>query len=163
MTSRMKTLKRSGLAAVAAIGLLLGGCADSGYGTKQVVGAGTGAALGGLLGAQFGHGKGQLATTAAGAVIGGLIGSEVGRGLDDVDKMKAQRAQSAAQSAPIGQTIAWSNPDTGNQGSVTPVREGVAATGEYCREFHHTIFVGDRTEDAYGTACQQPDGSWQII
>lgn len=163
MSGKMTLLKRSGLAAMLTAGLLLGGCADSGYGTKQVVGAGTGAALGGLLGAQFGKGKGQLATTAAGAVIGGLIGSEVGKGLDQVDKMKAEQAQSAAQSAPIGQTITWSNPDTGHQGSVTPVREGVASTGEYCREFHHTIYVGERTEDAYGTACQQPDGSWQII
>lgn len=163
MSGKMTFLKRSGIAAVTALALMLGGCANSGYGTKQTIGAASGAALGGLLGAQFGSGKGQLAATAAGAVIGGLMGSEVGKGLDDVDKMKAQSAQASAQSAPIGQTITWSNPDSGNQGSVTPVREGVATNGEYCREFHHTIFIGDRTEDAYGTACRKVDGSWEII
>jgi len=163
MSGKMTFLKRSGIAAVTALALMLGGCANSGYGTKQTIGAASGAALGGLLGAQFGHGKGQLATTAAGAVIGGLVGSEVGRGLDDVDQMKAQRAQTTAQSAPIGKTIAWSNPDTGNHGNVTPVREGVADSGEYCREFHHTIVVGDDAQKGYGTACRKPDGSWEII
>lgn len=59
--------------------VILSACASSPYGQKQTVGGLAGAALGGLLGAQFGGGKGQLASTAVGVLLGGLMGSEIGR------------------------------------------------------------------------------------
>ena len=151
--------------AFAALGLaiLVGGCLQSGAGTKQTVGGLGGAALGGLLGSQFGDGTGQLAFTALGALGGALIGSELGRALDDNDRRQANSAARQAQSAPIGQTIAWSNPDSGNSGSVTPLRDGTGANGSYCREFQQTVNIGGRTESAYGVACRQPDGSWEIV
>ena len=63
----------------------------------------------------------------------------------------------------IGQQVAWRNPDNGNQGTVTPIREGNdTSTGAYCREYQQTVTVNGRTEQAYGTACRQPDGSWKI-
>ena len=34
---------------------------------------------------------------------------------------------------------------------------------EYCREFTQTIEVGGKKEEGYGTACQQPDGSWKVV
>lgn len=37
------------------------------------------------------------------------------------------------------------------------------AKEEYCREYTKTVRVGERTEQAYGTACYRPDGSWEII
>jgi surface antigen len=149
--------------AATVIALMTAACAQNGqYGTKQTIGALGGAAAGGLLGAQVGKGSGQLAATAAGALLGALIGSEIGRGLDEVDRMKAQQAYTQATSAPIGESIAWDNPNTGNSGTVVPVREGTKSTGEYCREFQQTVVIGGRTEDAYGVACRQPDGSWQI-
>ena len=68
-----------------------------------------------------------------------------------------------AYKAPIGETIAWNNPDSGNSGTFTPTRDGTnTATGEYCREYQTTVTVGGKTESAYGTACRQPDGSWRI-
>ena len=138
-------------------------CENSQFGTKRTIGALGGAAAGGLLGAQVGHGRGQLAATAAGALLGALIGSEIGRSMDEVDRMRAEQAYSQAANAPVGETIAWDNPNTGNYGSVTPIREGTkAATGEYCREFQQTVVIGGRQEDAYGVACRQPDGSWKI-
>ena len=149
--------------AAALIALITAACAQNGqYGTKQTVGALGGAAAGGLLGAQFGSGKGKLAATAAGVLIGALIGSEIGRSMDDVDRMKAERAYSQASTAPIGQTIAWDNPNTGNSGTVTPIREGTKSNGEYCREFQQTVVIGGEQKDAYGVACRQPDGSWEI-
>lgn len=33
----------------------------------------------------------------------------------------------------------------------------------YCREFTRPVNVGGQLEDAYGTACLQPDGSWRIV
>jgi surface antigen len=146
----------------AALILLLGaGCAQQGE--KQTVGMISGAALGGLLGSQFGSGAGQLAATGAGVFIGGLIGSEIGRSMDEVDRMKANQAINTAHSAPLGETISWNNPDSGHSGTVTPVRDGTSSTGNYCREFQQTITIGGQTEQAYGTACRQPDGSWQVV
>jgi len=31
----------------------------------------------------------------------------------------------------------------------------------YCREYSETFQIGGRTQQGYGTACLQPDGSWQ--
>ena len=52
----------------------------------------------------------------------------------------------------------------GNSGIVTPVRDGTdTATGSYCREFQQTVTIGGKAEQAYGTACRQPDGTWKVI
>ena len=149
--------------AAAAIALTAAACENSSLGgTKQTVGTLAGGAAGGLVGAQFGGGTGQLAATAAGALLGAFIGSEIGRTMDDVDKLKAERAYEKATTAPIGDQITWSNPETGNRGSVTPTREGTSTTGAYCREFQQTGVIGGREEEAYGVACRQPDGAWEI-
>ena len=149
---------------------MLAGCASSGDGpgqfgaNKTTVGGLLGGIGGAVAGAQFGSGRGRLAAVAAGTLIGALVGSEVGKSLDKADQQQAYHAQQQAQAAPIGQTIAWSNPESGNSGTVTPVREGrIASTGEYCREFQQNVQVGGQTQQAYGTACRQPDGSWRIV
>ena len=129
-----------------------------------IVGALGGAALGGWAGAQIGKGDTRLAATAAGVLLGALVGSEIGRSLDEADRQKAYRANQVASTAPIGQTITWNNPDSGNHGSVTPVRDGThTATGAYCREYQQTVYIGGQAESGYGTACRQPDGSWQVV
>jgi hypothetical protein len=33
----------------------------------------------------------------------------------------------------------------------------------YCREYQTTTTVGGQRMASYGTACQQPDGSWRIV
>ncbi|HEY4134679.1 MAG TPA: hypothetical protein VGO34_05640 [Alphaproteobacteria bacterium] len=33
----------------------------------------------------------------------------------------------------------------------------------YCREYQTTTTVGGQRTASYGTACQQPDGSWRIV
>lgn len=33
----------------------------------------------------------------------------------------------------------------------------------YCREYTQTIKIGKAVQKAYGTACRQPDGSWQLM
>ena len=149
--------------AAAAIALTTAACENTGLGgTKQTVGTLAGGAAGGLVGAQFGSGTGQLAATAAGALLGAFIGSEIGRTMDEVDKLKAERAYEKATTAPIGEEITWSNPESGNRGSVTPTREGTSTTGAYCREFQQTVVIGGKEEEAYGVACRQPDGAWEI-
>lgn len=34
---------------------------------------------------------------------------------------------------------------------------------QQCREYTRTIYVGGRPQQGYGTACLQPDGSWQVV
>ena len=31
-----------------------------------------------------------------------------------------------------------------------------------CREMHLTVMIGNQPQDAVGTACRQPDGTWRI-
>ncbi|WP_207480765.1 RT0821/Lpp0805 family surface protein [Arenibaculum pallidiluteum] len=135
----------------------------TGLGTSQTTGAVGGAILGGLAGSRFGGGTGKLVAVGAGTLLGAFLGSEVGKSLERTDVARAETATQQAYAAPIGQTIQWNNPETGAAGTVTPTREGRTQTGEYCREFAQTINVGGRIEQATGTACQQPDGTWRIV
>lgn len=155
-------MKIRSLTAAMVLGIFFVGCAST-TGEKESIGTVLGAAGGGLLGSQFGSGSGQLAATAAGTLLGALVGSNIGRTMDDVDRMKARQALEQATHAPIGETITWNNPRSGHQGSVTPVRDGRSSSGNYCREFQQTVTVDGRSEQLYGTACRQPDGSWKLI
>lgn len=156
-------MKKRVLSVLTIAALSLSACASNEYGQKEQYGTVIGGVLGGVLGAQIGDGRGQLAATAAGAMLGTILGSQVGKSLDKADLVYANQAFDNAHNAPMGQTISWNNPDTGNSGTYQPVRDGYASDGEYCREYQQTIIVDGRQEIGYGTACQNPDGSWQII
>ena len=71
-----------------------------------------------------------------------------------------EQAQIDATKAEVGESIVWEKGDA--SGSVTTLRQGKDSAGRQCREFHHTINIGGETEDAYGTACLQDDGSWKM-
>jgi len=133
------------------------------WGTKQTVGTGAGAVLGGLAGSQIGSGSGRLWATGAGVLLGALVGSEIGSSLDAADRLQMEQAQGKAYAAPIGEPIAWNNPNSGNSGTIVAVRDGTSTSGRYCREYQQTITVGGKQQSGYGTACQQPDGTWQIV
>ncbi len=143
------------------VALSLAACADAG--PKENVGTVLGGVGGAVIGAQFGKGTGQLVGVAAGTLIGAFVGREVGRSLDRADLAAAHAAQERAHTAPVGERIVWSNPESGHSGTITPTQEGRDATGNYCREYQTTVTVQGKTERAYGTACRQPDGSWKIV
>lgn len=150
--------------AILAAAFLLGACANDGKGQKEAGGTLLGAGLGALAGSQIGSGRGQLAAVAIGALAGAFVGNQVGKSLDRADKIAMERStQNALETAPSGQAVAWRNPDSGNSGTITPQPAVQTNTGEFCREYQQTIVVAGRSEDAYGTACRQPDGSWKIV
>ncbi len=150
------------LLALASLGVA--GCSDmSGMGDKQLIGGGTGAVLGGLAGSQFGKGTGQLVGVGVGALLGTLVGSSIGKSLDKADMAYAAQAHQQAYAAPIGETVRWDNPSSGHYGTVTPVRAGTSTSGRACREYTQTIYVDGRSETGRGTACQNTDGTWQIV
>ncbi len=147
----------------ASLSLSLGACSTSeDLVTKENVGLVVGGVLGGLLGSQIGGGTGRIFAGVAGTVIGGLLGRELGRRLSRSDQTAATTAQEQAHQAPVGQTVSWSNPETGHAGSVTPVAETRNASGQRCRDYRGAIFVDGKQEQATGLACQQPDGTWKF-
>jgi surface antigen len=153
---------RKSLAVVAVAALALGACQSGGG--KQTAGGLGGAVLGGLAGAQFGSGSGRLVATGAGVLLGALLGSEIGSSLDKADRLYLEdTTQNTLETAPSGRPITWKNPDSGNYGTVTARPSYQASSGEYCREYSQTIYVGGKQEDAFGKACRQPDGSWKVV
>mgnify|MGYP001175074940 CR=1 FL=1 len=146
----------------AAIGLLtisLGGCYALG-GQKQTAGTLLGAIGGGLAGSQFGGGNGRLIATGIGTLAGAMLGRSVGESLDRADELYLQRASYDAFET--GSARGWQNPDSGNYGTVSPGYAYQSRGGDYCREYQQTVYVGGRSQEAYGTACRQPDGSWRV-
>ncbi len=146
-----------------AAALVLAACsADTGR--KQTAGTVLGGIGGAVIGSQIGSGSGQIVATALGTFAGALIGADIGRSLDRADQLAMQQAEQRAHTARLGETIEWNNPDSGNYGAVTPLREGrLARSGAYCREYESMVTIEGREQFAYGTVCQQPDGSWQIV
>ena len=128
---------------------------------RAAVGGLGGAAAGGFLGHALGGGAAGII---GGAIAGGLIGGAIGDRMDAADRRESQRAaQQAFETAPSGQETAWSNPDSGNHGSVTPTRTFQTDSGQYCREYQQTIVIGGEEQQAHGTACRQSDGGWKIV
>lgn len=160
-------MKISRIALVAALTASLGACAQNGYGgygyggagPKQTVGTLGGAVVGGLAGSQIGGGTGRLWATGAGVLLGALVGNSIGQSLDRADRQYL--SQASYRSFETGAPVQWRNPDSGNYGTVAPGRAYQSNAG-YCREYNQTVYIGGRAEKAYGTACRQPDGSWQI-
>ncbi len=129
---------------------------------KQGGGTLIGGVAGGLLGSQFGGG-GKVAATAVGAIAGALIGNHIGQSLDKYDKVMLQKSShQALEHAPSGSSVAWNNPDSGNHGTITPIKT-VKQGNQYCREYQQQIVVGGETKKAFGKACRQPDGQWKIV
>jgi len=155
-------MSRSMLQTTAVIMLLVvavTGCATIEEYPKASIGALGGAAFGGLIAAAAGGGGAAI----AGALIGGaLLGGFAGNALDQRDKRLAAEAQPRAlETAPSGKPVAWTNPDSGHTGTVTPVRT-YQSGGTYCREFRSNVTIDGKPDKAYGTACRQPDGSWKV-
>lgn len=155
-------MSRSWMESVAALMLIVTlatGCQTMQDNPKTSIGAFGGAAFGGLIAAAAGGGGAAI----AGAVIGGaLLGGLAGNMLDQRDKrMAAEAQQRALETAPTGQPVAWTNPDSGHSGTVTATRT-YQSGGGYCREFQNDVVIGGKSEKAYGTACRQPDGSWKV-
>lgn len=129
---------------------------------NQTFGAIGGAVAGSLVGSQFGGGSGRLWATGIGTALGALGGGMVGARLDEADQLVAgQAAQQSFEYAPMGQAMAWQNPNTGNHGTITPTHT-TQQGAMVCRQFTQTIYVEGQSQSSVGTACRNPDGTWRI-
>jgi surface antigen len=159
------------LATAVALVAMLGACSPTGgtgpgdFGVNNTTG-GTllGAGLGGLVGSQFGHGAGKGVMTMAGVLAGGLLGHSVGTRLDRADRQAVSRTtQTALETGQPDQPLPWRNPQSGHSGNVVPGQYYQTAQGQYCREFQQTVTIGGQSQQGYGKACRQPDGTWKVV
>ena len=139
------------------VALTLFGCSTAP--SKQDQGMIIGAIAGGILGHQVGGGSGQVLATMIGTVAGAAIGGSIGRTMDDYDRMNAS---AALENVRTGVPSTWVNPDTGYEYVMTPTNTYDSGTGP-CREYTLDATIGGKTEQIYGTACRQADGSWLVV
>ena len=152
---------------VALIGAAVAACAgnpETGTGPKENTGTLVGALAGAAIGSQIGGGSGErVAAAVGGALIGGFLGNRIGAAMDDEDKKRAQAAQyQALESSPSGSPVAWRNPDSGRYGSVVPGPK-YDQQGMPCRAYTHTIYIDGKPQVARGSACRNPDGTWNPV
>lgn len=148
---------------VIALGLSLGACSwdDS---RSEKLGAVVGGVAGAILGSKVGGGVGRNASIVIGGALGAMLGQDIAKGMTDLDKIYTERTtQDTLEYGKPGETVEWSNPDSGNSGSVTVDEVYAAEDGKDCREFETTVDVEGEERTATGTACRMSDGEWRII
>ena len=159
MTLTMRSTRASALALTVCA---LAGCAGSET-PKSDAGLVLGGVAGGIVGNQIGKGRGNVLATVAGAVVGGIVGSEIGRGMDQRDRELAQQAEfDALERGSSGAPRQWRNPDNGRYGEIVPSKPYKRGTVD-CRDYTHTIYMDGRPQQMRGTACRNPDGTWQNV
>ena len=77
----------------------------------------------------------------------------------------AQRAAKDAEYRALefgraGTPVAWK--DGKNHGDVVP-GPLYHVNASDCRDFTHTVYIGDQTHATRATACRQPNGTWQPV
>jgi surface antigen len=116
-----------------------------------------GAVLGGVAGALIGSHNGGGAAV-GGAIVGAILGGALGEAVDMSDQACYGQV---LEYVPNNQPVYWD--DDGAQYQVTPLRTYQNEDGLYCREYQTSIYIDGYPQDAYGKACRQPDGSWQLV
>jgi surface antigen len=151
------------LAPIIAILILPAQLAACGPGNKQGTGTIVGAVAGGAAGAAIGGPKNRIPGIAIGAMAGGILGNLIGADLDERDRQLAAAAQyRALEYGQPGAPTAWNNPENQHRGQIVPgnpYQQG----NTYCRPYTHTIYISGQPQTARGTACRQPDGTWQTV
>jgi surface antigen len=139
------------------IAITLTGCTTAP--TQEQQGMVIGGVLGGVIGSTIGGGRGRVIAASVGTLIGAIAGGAIGKRLDEADRLKTGYTLETVRT---GVSSEWVNPDTGTNYKVTPTRTYSADSGTPCREFTMEAEIGGKTEQVYGTACRQADGSWKM-
>lgn len=114
-----------------------------------------GGVAGGAIGSGIGRGSGRTAAIISGALIGGMVGNYY-------TSYDRNCTYQTFEATPVGQPVYWQAPQGNYDYTVTPTRD-YNTNGRYCREYQAVGTVGGHREETYGTACRQPDGSWQVV
>ncbi len=83
--------------------------------------------------------------------------------IKEKDKQAMTRARANALEREIsGTKVSWTNPDSGNSGTMIPVQTWRTKTGRYCREFQESITIDGTDRVERGVACRADDGFWKV-
>lgn len=131
---------------------------------KIAYGAIAGAVTGALVGFEFiGSGSGRWLGALALGAVGASAGKVVAERLTRWDRSVMQEtAYGSLTTGPIGSTAAWRNPDTGTNGTITPLRTFLDERGRLCRDYNTTLELDGEFFDGDETACLLPGGDWVI-
>lgn len=147
---------------------------------NAAVGTIFGGVVGGLIGNSLGHGRDRGIATAGGAVLGAMVGNSIGRSADARSYGYGGYGGGYGYSGGYGYRAGYGGYDDDDEDEDGPrayyapppvayapayaePRYAPVAQQGYCREYSTTIVVDGRTQPAYGTACLQPDGTWQAV
>lgn len=151
-----------------------------------------GAVVGGVIGGQFGNdGDDRAIGAVAGALLGGAIGASAAGdcgsyygddgaydayydddySYDDGRYYGAYAGEryddgyyyDTFESADPYERVEWRDDRYGYDGYVEPMDWYEDDNGRDCREFSQTVYIDGRRQQAFGTACRAPDGTWQIV
>ena len=129
--------------------------------TNQDVGTVAGGVAGGLLGSTVGQGGGRMVAIAAGTLLGAYLGGAVGKNMDDNEQ--SQNEPGIREQQCWSARLTWRNQNTGATYRVVPVKNVSVNGNRYCREYRTTAEINGKTQQMYGKACRQPDGSWKAV
>jgi surface antigen len=124
---------------------------------RAEIGAVLGGVTGGVIGAEVGKGENRAVATVVGAVIGAAIGAEIGRRMDRADRSCVGHS---LELAGAGQTIKWTNHNTGVAYQLTPKSEDTSGGG--CRRFRLVATGSFGLSEGRAVACPAPDGTWTL-
>ncbi len=132
--------------------VLLAACSGGKNHTGENVGQAAGAVIGAVVGSGVGSGKTNALAVGLGAILGAVLGKELGRTIDEMDRDIAEKAaKETLETAQAGETVSWSNPDSGNSGTYTPTSDPEEEDDEVCRNFESTVFIDGKEQKAAGS------------
>jgi len=122
--------------------------------TDEVLAA-VGAVAGGVIAGSAAKPQDRAIASLIGAILGGVIGAQIGDRIDQRDRACIGHSLELART---GQTIRWSNPDTGYGYQLRPVSD----LADGCREFELARTDGGRSKPARMRGCATGDGAWSL-
>ncbi len=98
-----------------------------------------------------------------GLTTGSIPQSVVVEDVDPGDAEQIKLAVADAETAASGSNLlAWSNPETGNSGTITAIDQYIGKSGQSCRKFRTTVdsFMGISLYE--GETCELKKGFWVL-
>jgi len=145
--------------------LLLSGCSATNNSVRSHMGGTLGAVTAGATCYQLL--QANVALTAACAVVGSWVGSSAFYN-DDINIHTAVFVDTLNKAPGKRSHTTWGNSATGNWGSIT-INRSFLVSGLKCKSYESVISIDHawpmnyiQRENEFGTACQLPDGRWQI-
>lgn len=82
--------------------------------------------------------------------------------LAEADRLALQAALSEALESQVsGASLAWTNPDSGRSGTITPLRTFKSQQGQWCREYSALETSETGPQEQRAIACREGAGVWK--